>query len=198
MSDYYSALDKTDTSLSYEQVKRFEINGSVAFVYDIENGKLPKEYDECDVFYTEIPWDKGYEVFNKRADKKGGSYSKFVASLTNIIQSVTYDKPLVIVAGKHLYSHIPVPSGVAYGVEFNGYPSMAYFYGIDIRDNIKVGSNEKIIEALSNEFNRVGDFCCGYGNVGKSFYKKGKSFVMSDINPRCIGYIKENIKKWEN
>ncbi len=49
---------------------------------------------------------------------------------------------------------------------------------------------------LAERYNRVGDFTCGYGRVGRIFSGAGKTWVMSDYNPTCIGYIGMNASGW--
>lgn len=54
----------------------------------------------------------------------------------------------------------------------------------------------ELLGYLAARFDRVGDFCAGYGWAPRAFTRAGGSFVASDINPQCIGYIAEHAAEW--
>lgn len=194
MRKYYSALDKEDTSKAYLPVERVSVGNSVAFLHNIEKQfRLPSEYDDCDLLYTDIPWRAGYEKFNKWAGIEGSGYKNFIRAVSEIIIQ-NKDKAIVIVCGKPELKMLPIPDKVI-PVDLNKFPSQGVLYGIKWLD--KVTSTEQLLEMLAHSrFKKIGDFCCGYGSAGRHFAQAGKDFVMSDINPRCIGYIKEELPNW--
>lgn len=181
---YYSALDKRDTAVDHEPVQLFEFGGNIAMAHSIESCTLPPAYARCDVLYTEPPWEHGYDIFNNNAHEKGTSYKEFMEKINIIVRNE--NKPTVIIIGKKYVKLLDTPAGLI-SVELNGYPALALFYNMQ---PVNAETNIELIEKLSQAFDCVGDFCCGYGNTGRIFFENRKSFVMSDVNPRCIGFIK--------
>ena len=55
-----------------------------------------------------------------------------------------------------------------------------------------------IMRSLAIRFNYVGDFCAGYGNTCRIFKEHGKSFIASDINPKCVYYIAKTLMNYED
>ena len=187
---YHSAL--TPELKNLQEVDFYKIKNSIAFYYNItDHFGLPKEYNNCDVLYTELAWMKGLNNFNKRANIKS-HYNKYILSINNIIR--TNKIPIIIVTGINDSKKLLPPNMCLY-TKLNGAKAMANVY--NFKYNIKYDYNDTniIIKNLSKKFNCVGDFCCGYGNTGNIFYKNNKDFIMSDYNKKCIGFIKKNINE---
>lgn len=187
---YHTALKPTE---DYPESEGFQIGKSLAFAYDLEaSNDLPTVYNYCDILYTEIPWRDGYTKFNERAGVKGSDYDSFLARISHIIN--TTQKHFVIICGKKIIGKLPKPSN-ALDVDLNGYPSKALLYGVD-PEGLNTSNFITLLQSLSQRYNKIGDFCCGYGNTGKVFRENSKEFVMSDVNKKCIGYIQANVKGW--
>jgi hypothetical protein len=189
---YYSALAKEDTAKNYPDVTYFKIKDSIAFIFDIEKGELPKEYTDCDILYTELPWSHGYKIFNDRANNTGTNFEFFLSKIKEIIKST--DKPTVIVCGKSFIDKLPIPKKIE-DINLNGYSALACIYNFD-SEGMKFRNIYTLLDSLATKFECIGDFCCGYGNSGRVFAKYGKRFVLSDINPKCIGFIKNHAQEW--
>ena len=183
---YHSALHEDLTNIT--PIDRVELpTGSIAFTHDIMN-PLPVEYQTCDVLYTEIPWHKGLEVYDRRAGVQGRTYAELIGAIERIIDR--FKIITVLPLGKTALKMLPEPDQTS-TVTINGAASMlAVYHGflpIHFQTDIQVSNY------LAINYQRVGDFCCGYGRIGRIFQEHGKTFVMSDYNPKCIGYIKQSL-----
>lgn len=191
---YHSALTKP---LEVAPCNFFQVGESIAFVHDIRRG-LPTDFDPCDVFYTDLPWQGGFLVFEARTKavlaaeyaKLGvttrepqTTYPDFLRSVGEVIRRSS--KPMVLVTGRRSMPFLPEPSFV-YSSSLNGAPAVALCYSLKLQDG---RSATKILSELASRFHCVGDFCCGYGRTARTFHAAGKRFIVSDYNPRCIGQI---------
>lgn len=161
----------------------------VAFVHDVADGPLPVDYRRCDVFYTDPPWQSGYDEFASRAGVLAPPYPVFMEAL---VASIPPGVPAVFVTGKHAARYFP-DHYLRFPARLNEHAAVAYAYGLDFT-GLTVA--EDIGRHLAAQYQCVGDPCCGYGNAARWFVQAGKRFVISDINPRCIGYIAEHEKGW--
>jgi hypothetical protein len=182
---------ETDTSVECD---RIELNGCIAFQHDIATTKgLPAEYEKADIFYLEIPWQHGYPKFQKRAGKniESSEYLDFLRSLNDIIQAL--DRPVILYAGVYASKRIPEPTSKKNIRLLHGAMVTAFCYNIVIPDHIQTSLG--VVKHLAANYECIGNFVCGYGYSGFEFLKAGKKFVMSDINPFCIGSIAERLKQ---
>lgn len=169
--------------------------GSVAFVHDVMAGSLPAEYDTCDVLYTDLPWRTGFDRYNARAGVDDGrTYEAFMAAVFTLVRA--QNRPVVLVTGKHAVpllprasQKLPVRMPVA-----NRQPALAYVYGAALRPDWD--GTDQLLDRLAAMYQRVGDFCAGYGWSARAFARAGKTFVASDYNPECIGYIAAHAAEW--
>tara|TARA_R110000765_G_scaffold350917_2_gene440904 strand:- start:280 stop:849 length:570 start_codon:yes stop_codon:yes gene_type:complete len=183
---YHSAL--RDELENQKEITHYTIKDSLAFYHDvIHNFGLPKEYNKCDILYAEPSWSGGITKFDKRANTST-TYNEYVASLNNIIKTTTI--PIVLIVGIKDSKKLRTPFE-RHITKIHGAKAFANIYNWSYKGPLD--DTYTIIENLSNQFDCVGDFCCGYGNTGEIFFKKNKNFIMSDYNKKCIGYIKENI-----
>jgi len=195
---YFSALKKRakDDAITFIQqfppasfTDRHLIGrSSVVFRHDIVNG-LPIEYNYVDVLYSDIVWPKGMKVFNEAAEA-GTDYEQYMGALVSIIKSVRV--PVFIVAGMAEQKRFESANDFR-PITLNGDRAWLYSW----RETVKSNEAVKILKEIARGHDRIGDFCCGLGRTGKVFYDLGKSFVMSDINGRCVTAIVEDSKEWE-
>jgi len=203
---YHSALKNNKVEI-YPDISRVDSGRSESFCYDIMEdmtGPLPSEYNGCDVFYIEPPWRAGFQVFNDRVKTTaahGYSFTDFMRRIAYLILGI--DAPVIVVWGKEAKRYLPNTNQTIKAIH-NGDPALGYCYNLDKgtyeRLFPEIGrdrSSKDIIEILATEFTRAGDFVCGYGNTGRIFRSYGKEFVLSDMNPKCIGYISEHIEVWD-
>lgn len=182
---YHSQLSQPVPAPAAE---RAEFGRSVAFRHDITDG-LPDDYDGCDVLYSELPWQNGMAVFNERAGVDV-DYRNFLAAVG--IVAVTSRVPTIVVTGRHAIKHLPAARQVM-PISLNQGASVALIYNTTTRP---VSTTTELVLKLAGRFDRVGDFCCGYGRTLRQFHRNGKTFVGSDYNATCIGYIAEHFPEW--
>jgi hypothetical protein len=186
---YHSALVKPWDGAP---ASRFEIGGSVALTHNIWHG-LPKELSSCDVVYSEPPWKAGYEVFNSRCGSVGyPAFSEFAANLDRLARSLTV--PVFLMAGR-TDSKLYRPDAVrAMELNDDNREAVVMLYRAELPAGLTKAGD--MLEYLAGRFSRVGDFACGYGRAGRVFARSGKSFVLSDFDPKCIGHIAAHAAAW--
>lgn len=189
---YYSALDKTDKAASYPPMQRAEFNNGVAFRADImEWDSFKHEFDKCDLLYTEMPWRAGHDEFYARASRLPlGDYDEMLKQVSSIIEENRSTKAVVMVCGKSFASKLPKPDFTT-PTMLHDYPALVLIY--NHVGSLNTDTNYTIIDSLAKEYYCVGDFMAGFGNTGQIFAKHNKDFVLSELNPRCIGYMSENL-----
>jgi hypothetical protein len=175
----------------YEDVRR----GNVALWHDVTLG-LPIQMYACDVLYSELPWKDGYAEFNRRADAAINrrplnrlTYEEWCYRLS--VTLARWDRPFVLVAGRAALRHMAA-EWVA-PCDLNGSTAVAFGAGLPA---IHRRTADDVLASLADRYQCVADPCCGYGRSARAFAERGKSFVVSDHNPRCIGYIKTHAGEW--
>lgn len=190
--DYHGAHKPT---VDAPRRKRWSDGSSLAFVHDLTDGPLPRAYGTCDVLYTDLPWQKGFDIFNKRAGiDDGRTYREFMASVSGIIASIPASRPVYLVTGRHALSLLPEPAQVL-DTRLNEDVSVIIAYNVH-ETHERFGEARELLRSLAMQYERVGDFCCGYGSAARMFLRQGKTFVSSDVNPSCIGYIAAHVTSW--
>lgn len=174
--------------------QRWSDSGSVAFVHDICSGPLPDTYQDCDVLYGDLPWQQGFSGYNDRAGVTDGrTYRTFLEAVAGIVTS--QPQPVVLITGRHALRYLPDPDQqLAITVPVLNQAALALTYRIQLPTRLRITT--EILAELAREFDRVGDFCCGYGRSSRAFARAGKTFVASDYNPECIGYIADHAPGW--
>jgi hypothetical protein len=170
------------------------INANVAMVHDATTGVLPDEYDACDFLYAEPPWRAGWEKFARRAGSEPKSYGEFLDGISKIVETVT--QPTVIIAGKAMRKHLPQPEQVLPVILNGGSGVLGLVYRTRFDEITSDIDTHDLLALCAERYDRVGDFCCGYGTTAYEFARHGKRFVVSDVNAMCIGYIAERAEVW--
>jgi hypothetical protein len=170
-------------------------NGNEAFVHDLLAAPLPPAYERVDVVFSDIPWPAGFERFESRAGINGHHGPRSWADLvcTYIGEVRRLGKPLVFSTNRSQHPELPQPDVKLPG-RLNGAHCRLWCYGIEVRP----GDAEAVLRELAGRFDVIGDPMCGYGRAGRIFNEAGKSFVMSDYNSNCIGYIAEYAESWRS
>jgi hypothetical protein len=186
--DYFSALDPVIKS--YPDIERFEGRSGIAFRADLF-GDLPGEYLKADVIYAEIPWKDGFTIFNERAQKNFDMrYEDLLSRVKAWVDAL--NKPTIILCGKLALRHLQ-PKEISF-TKIRGANALACLWNYPTWEGIKI--SDEIMRDLSQSFNTVGDFCCGYGRTGRAFVRANKRYILSDYNGECIGYIAQNESQW--
>lgn len=182
---YHSALKgfkQYHKKCSYVNTKNI-----TAFVFDIENDKVPNEFFTADFIYLDLPYRKGYDVFNKRAEKRGKGYSYLMFKILKILNEL--NKSFYLIGEKNI-SQLRV--FLKHDVYYSIHKCKTYLYSND--SDIKVNSTSELLNYLFEKYNVGLDFMCGYGNTGKIAIEKNKRAILTDYNEKCIGYIYENLQ----
>lgn len=189
--DYHGAHKRT---VDAPRRMRWSDGSSSAFVHDLISGTLPRAYSTCDVLYTDLPWQKGFNTFNERAGiDDGRTYREFMAAVSSVIASQPPSRPVYLVTGRHALSLLPEPAQVL-ATRLN--EDAAVIVAYNAHESQRFGEARELLRSLATRHERVGDFCCGYGSAARAFRRQGKTFVASDVNPRCIGYIAAHVEGW--
>jgi hypothetical protein len=155
---------------------------------------LPVDYGACDVLVTDLPWRTGFSKFNQRAGVEDArTYTGFMDRVSEIVESTSV--PLYLVTGLHALPKLPKPD-VVLPMRLNEDDAIAVSYRPGAEADRSYGVVPEFLHALAQRYNTVGDFCCGYGRSARFFLRSGKRAVVSDFNPRCIGYIAEHAPSW--
>ena len=192
MYPYHSALLP---ELATTPCKRVIFGESTAFVHDLTRG-IPLDYDRCDVFYTEMPWRPGYAKFLERAGVSGtSSFLDYVKALCTITER---QNPFIVILGASLLRYFPDPT-TRLNIRFprdlhKGAECIAIAYNVDLPQGIR--TTVDVTTWLAGAYSCVGDPSCGYGNTGRVFVENGKTCILSDINPKCIGWIAGQCADW--
>jgi hypothetical protein len=185
---YHSALYNP---IRYKKAQSFEIGKSRAFVWDIFS-EIPKI--DADIIYLETAWYKGYDIYQKRAgNETKKTYGDYLDRINEII--VLSGLPAIVITGKHAVPHFKNNTGLFHGNYLHDYPCVAIAYNAEIPEKV---ANVVSIEYLAERYNKVWDFNCGYGLTGKIFAEAGKEFILTDINPECIGFIEAHAREWRH
>ena len=188
-TEYHSAL--SEEKYKGESIGFWvkELNDSLSYATTVDISKinnLPKLYESCDVLYSEPMWDAGVNKFNERA-QISADYKDYLRNINTMCKT----KPSIIVMGKKAKAYLTDVQQVL-DVSLNGAKAQAYVYNMSVSSRMRECITAKqLIEYIAIKYNRVGDFCCGYGRTGRIFYEHNKSFVQSDYNGKCIAYIKQ-------
>jgi hypothetical protein len=189
---YHTALSPPESDA--EPREWWAADNCQAFVHDIMGG-IAGDYVDADVIYSEIPWADGFDEFNRRA--QGNliplAYPEWLYRLSGMLYN--FKRPWVLVGGYAMVRH--VASEWIKPVALNGSQAAAIGANLpkppdECRDALEV------LQWIAGHpaYKIVGDPCCGYGRTGRVFVEAGKWFVMSDINPQCIGHVAREAPKW--
>jgi len=188
MSDYHSALG--DKMTHWPRLDRFQGIHGVAFQADLNHG-IPIAMYEADVWYSDLPWRDGYTKFADRAGiKQAMPYTELLERIGKEIRDI--GRPTVLITGKHAVRYLK-PETTA-EVTLNGGSAVACLW--NRRSWPGAVDTVALLKYLASEYQCVGDFCCGYGRAGRIFVQAGKRYVMSDLNPECVGYIAVHEGEW--
>lgn len=188
-STYHSALG---SEVDIEPVQRCEFPNGVSFVWNIFDG-FPKEFSECGAVYSEPPWKKGFEEFNRRAgvDSEELTYQSLVDAIS--VACLNSGKPCFILVSKtdvNKYKHYAGVVKVEFEVH-NSCECLCLCYNVEAPNfgGVPVPTS-LLIKWIVKRYEYVADFCCGYGNTGEKVLENGGRVVLCDYNPKCIAVVK--------
>ena len=159
--------------------------GSAVLEHDLME-PLPREFDACDVFYSDPPWRNGAPKFDALLGVDPREYSAFQEAAQGLVDSVA-PRPVILSMSRGAVVRFTGVSSVLLA-KLNG--ALTAFVGFRIGIPELSGS-WAILYWLAERFRCVGDPCCGYGRTGWVFRERGRCFVMSDYDPHCVDVVAE-------
>lgn len=180
---YHTALAPEPFRLAPLDSATFE--DGVAIRHDLFDRFLPTEFLNCRAIYSELPWRKGFDVFERRAGFDGRSYNDFLDVVRSSVEFLGV--PTVIITGAHAVKRLD-PDSVA-PISLNGERMLALGWNIKVIEKGDCGEWAKFLCRTGV----IGDFCCGYGRTARIARDNGARFVVSDYNGSCIRYIAESM-----
>jgi 16S rRNA G966 N2-methylase RsmD len=182
-------------------------NGSMVKVHNIFD-PLPNIMRNADLIFVDPPWNLGnLNTFYTKADRTDyqDSFEKFYKRLFECIGEINPKTCYIEVGKEYLAEFIMEAKRIYKQVTF--YNSSYYHKKENICYVIRAGKRKKlpldymdeedIIEWIcaNEEYNCIGDLCMGRGLVGLNAYKNGKRFVGTELNPKRLSALFENIVK---
>jgi hypothetical protein len=180
---YHSAL-KDDLKIDGE-LDHYESGGSIVFCRDLTAGTHPT-FRSADVIYSEPSWKDGYKKFQARAGSlSDGSYYGFLTYIENIKKVIEELKiPSYLIMSKHMQKRLN-PDFVM-DVVLHSYKSVLGVWNAELPE---VKTNQDVLKLISEKYSCALDFSCGYGNTAKAMLGRGKQFICSDVNKKCVFYV---------
>jgi len=187
---YHSSLTSINPlDISFE-IEKFESNGNIVLRNDLcSMKKLPDEFRNCDILYSEPAWKSGYEKFIARAKKEQSQYQEYIMAINDVI--LHEKRPIWIILGSHILSKFKKLDQII-PINLHGYMTNLCGWN-DLHDYGTFKTNYDFVAKLAEKFSCVGDFCAGYGNTGRIFQEHQKKFILSDINGNCIYQIAKSL-----
>jgi hypothetical protein len=169
--------------------------GLVAFTHDLlTDGPLPADYEHADVLVSDLPWRVGFDTFNQRAGiTDDRTYGECMAAVAELVEGTAV--PVYLVTGKHALAYLPEPA-TTLPMMLNQDEAIAICYRPGDEADGRYRNTWEFLDALARRYGTAGDPCCGYGRTARVFLQAGRSAVVSDMNPLCIGYIAEHAGGW--
>lgn len=175
-NNYHSAFSE---DLKYlEEIDYYSENNSIALFHDINNGVNELFYN-CDFICCDLAWRNGYEKFKERAKIESFGYNHYLNSIKNVIFKL--GKPTFLIGGKHMLNKMKPENYI--NIKHHNMPALVLIWNYG--NNFVVKDYNELTNYLAIKFDRILDFTCGYG----LHLWKFKSFIVSDINKKCVYYI---------
>lgn len=180
---YHSALK--DGLAIAGKLDSYETDGSIVFCHDISIGMHPNYFKQADAIYSEPAWKDGYMKFLDRAGAKSGAadFQQYLSGMRRVILKL--NKPAYIVLGRHMLRHLH-PDHII-DIKLHGYKCLLGIWHTDPPVGLK--TNNDAVSFMADRYQKVLDFSCGYGNVARAMKTRGKHFICSDINRKCVYYV---------
>jgi len=184
---FNSALQSLDNQPhgEYEEVEYYENERGVVFVHDMYKPYTEKELEiirKADVVYAHPPTTVGMNVFAERAGvDRNGTWKEFLLAIRKMVLEL--NKPTWILSSV-ADSGILKPDRLRHIKLYDHKSTMAVWNDDGNYENI-----EQLTQGLQERYNSAYDFSCGYGSNVREF----KYMIGSDIDKKCLGYIKQEI-----
>jgi hypothetical protein len=171
---------------SLPEVEWYENDRGIIFQHDVclkPKRRMLAAYRKAECVCTDLAWTHGYEAFAVRAQiKQSGDHAAYVCAIGKLVK--TLKLPSFVIAG---WSFVKALSpDLITSLELNERPAALAVWNAELPS---ASTDAELIAELAKRYRSVADFCCGYGRALRAF----SWFVGSDIDKKCLGYIKTEI-----
>jgi hypothetical protein len=182
---YHSALWE---EVDLEPVTECSFSGGEAFQWDISSG-IPEKFSKCGAVYSEPPWRRGFEEFNKRAGvNPSGGYNDLLRSIQKAC--LEFGKPCFLVVSKADRKKYDKASGHFQIVfDSHGGSCICVCYNVEVPNFGDGMTTSSLLKWMTKKYGVIGDFCCGYGTTGQRVLKNGGEVALCDYNAKCIAVV---------
>jgi hypothetical protein len=186
---YHSAL-KGFEEYREHSCNYFEHDGFYGICNDLESKEpYPKEVHKAQFIYCELPYPRGYDIFNERVGKSEGiGWKAMVQNARKMAMDLNI--PYYFMGGKAFAPLFPIEYQIPMKFKVHNTNDIIFSNTDSWADN-----NEELIDTLYKHYDIGLDMACGYGELGRFALKHGKKAILMDINPYCIGYIERELLK---
>ena len=187
---YNSALKGIMSNIKEKPCEYHKEDRCTLLTWDIWKGDLPKDYDECDVFYTEAPFPHGFGHFNEKA---GIEDDREYVQMGYLIYDkiIATGKPTFLISWKTLINKMPLCEYRQIKLDGRNCTVWVSFWN-GAQSNAE--STYELTSQLAQQYNCMGDFMCGYGqNVIDFVQNGGDKFVASDVDSRAVGVLRRRV-----
>jgi hypothetical protein len=187
---YHSALkgfeEYRDFDCSY-----FQRKGFWGIQYDLESTQLlPDETLMAGFLYTDLPFQRGYEIFNKRTGKTDGKGWKNLVTQARRI-AIELGIPYFFMGDKSFASIFNTE--YQFEMKWEAHKTNGLIFTNTNIMNLDLKSNDDLIRYLFSQHKIGLDIACGYGHLTRKALECDGYTISMDINPYCIGYIYKEI-----
>ena len=181
---YHTAIEKGSKVAEGEGTIEFMNDRVHAYVHNIHDG-YDDRWSSADVIYTEPAWRTGYAKFMRSAGQSPEGYDEYLDDIRRAC--LKFGKPAYVVAGKSMLRTLK--PHFSYPVKLSEHGCDAYICVYNFEDLTEDETNTALIRRLCGTYKTICDINCGCGNL-LAFANPDNSFIFSDVNAECIGYIR--------
>lgn len=155
------------------------------FFNDMSKNYMHEAFKSCDCVYSGIAWQYGYKIFNENANNIPNEYSEYCMNINKLIEELKV--PAFITGGKNHKRYFP--NAKMYDIDLNNsgarIPNCHLFVWNYDNYDISITKTTDLVNKLAQEFHKVLDFSCGFGEHLMKF----EDFVGCDIDRDCLTYL---------
>lgn len=191
--EYHSALMRP--IFAKPEAGPVQIGENVALQHDLlSSDRLPPAFDDCGAIYSEPPWSAGQAKFDRRAGVKDDrTHADVIDRIGSMI--LADDRPWVMIVEKRVAKALPDEGKSLHRARFSVHGGettiVAYRAALPSMEE-----TDDAVRILAERYGRVGDPMCGYGRTGMIVQAHGGTWVLSDYNAMCIGFIAQHARNW--
>lgn len=181
---YHTAVGKyeTKTSKSLDGIYRSQLVTS--FVWDVCNG-MNEEFKSANCIFVEPSWMKGYHKFTNGTIAENSTFRQYLNGIQSIIKSLKV--PTFLLCGKQVCQMLKPDFTMQIYFLYHDYITEMAIW--NVKENLPFQNEVQARDYISQKYDYILDFSCGYGSIADPAIQKGKHVILSDINTDCIEYI---------